>query len=111
MTSVQSAIAQVPRYANTLVALVNPTPVYTAVNTSPSTGALISQVGSSYNFNAATTISAANILTAGTSVTTVGAQLRDLGGKIHIFSNGELALTLSLVQVLNNFTTEGVSGS
>jgi hypothetical protein len=110
MTSVQSAIAQVPRYSKTLVALAS-TASYTAVKTTPSSsGALLSQVGSSYNFNTSAAITAANVLTAGATIAS-GTQLRDLGGKLHVFSNGELALTLSLVQVLDNMATEGVTGS
>jgi len=100
MTSVQSAIAQVPRYSKTLIAL-SSTNSYATSGIS-TTGATI--VGSSYSYPASTDIT--NILSGAVTIAQ-GTQMRDMGGKIHIFSNGDLALTLTLVQTLNGMQSEG----
>jgi hypothetical protein len=105
MTSVQSAIAQIPRYGKNLIAVSTGASSYTGVNLS-ATG-LQSAVGNNLTF--ATAANATAALTGGAALV-VGQVYRDMGVRYHAFVNGVQIYTVSQVQILQNNLSEGVGG-
>lgn len=106
MSSVGSQIATVPTYSKTLVCLATTSNI-TSLPTA-ATSNVSGVVGSQILFNTVAN-AAAGITYAGNFAS--GAQLRDMGARVHVYGNGQHVYTLTSVQNHSAAAAEGAGGA